>query len=70
VSIGAVADLPDHGIFDRGRLIGLWEFDPSVGAIAWWTFGAADKALQAAVARTEEYVRRDLGDAHSASTVR
>src|SRR5204863_4745473 len=22
-----LADLPSHGIFDRGRLIGLWEYD-------------------------------------------
>ncbi len=31
---GQAVDLPNHGIFDRGRLIGLWEFDTAAGAIA------------------------------------
>jgi hypothetical protein len=26
---GGVLDLPSHGIFDRGRLVGLWEYDPA-----------------------------------------
>ena len=39
--LGGLSDLPSHGIFDRGRLIGLWEFDPSAGAAS---NGAAEAA--------------------------
>jgi hypothetical protein len=60
-------DLPDHGIFDRGRLIGLWEYDVDSQSIAWTTFGIKDKALAAVIAETEEYIRKDLGDARSFS---
>jgi len=61
------ADLPNHGIFDRGRLVGLWEYDPSTESIAWLAFVPGNKDLQKAVARTEEYVRQQLGDARSFS---
>jgi hypothetical protein len=33
----------------------------------WIAFGPPDKALKKAVAATEEYIRRDLGDARSFS---
>ena len=62
-SLGAVPDLPSHGIFDRGRLVGLWEYDPETESIAWKAFIAKNKDLERAVARTEEYVRKQLGDA-------
>ena len=60
---------PSHAILDRGRLVGLWEFDPDAQQIAWWAFGAnpKDKALVAAVERTEAFVADDLGDARSFS---
>jgi hypothetical protein len=66
-SLGAVPDLPSHGIFDRGRLVGLWEYDPETESIAWASFIAKDKDLTQAVARMEEYVRKQLGDARSFS---
>jgi len=65
VEVGAIADLPNHAILDRGRLIGLWEHDPEAGEIAWTCFHRVDAenpALRAAVAATAEYVRGDLGD--------
>jgi hypothetical protein len=49
-------------IFDRGRLIGHWDFDPETGSIAWVSFVPRDKALEAAVLGTEAYIREDLGD--------
>jgi Winged helix DNA-binding domain len=67
VAAGAITDLPSHGIFDRGRLVGLWEYDHEAGSIAWASFGVKDKALKEAVARTEAFVRDDLGDARSFS---
>ncbi|MGZ8456769.1 MAG: DNA glycosylase AlkZ-like family protein [Gemmatirosa sp.] len=66
--IGNLSDLPSHAILDRGRLIGLWEFDVDAGTIAWGTFDRRrDAALEAAVATTEAFVREDLGDARSFS---
>src|SRR5258708_37518771 len=62
-----VLDLPSHGIFDRGRLVGLWEYDPSTESIAWTAFVPKNKDLEKAVANTEEYVRTQLGDARSFS---
>ena len=68
VALGRLSDLPSHAILDRGRLIGLWEFDPEAQQIVWATFGAtADKALRDAIARTEAFVRDELGDMRSFS---
>jgi hypothetical protein len=65
--LGTVPDLPNHAIFDRGRLVGLWEYDPDTESIAWAAFIAKNQDLEKAVARTEEYVRTQLGDARSFS---
>jgi Winged helix DNA-binding domain len=64
---GARTDLPSHAIVDRGRLIGLWEYDQATESIAWVSFVRKDKALQEAVTRTENFVRDQLGDARSFS---
>jgi hypothetical protein len=64
----ALMDLAAHAIFDRGRLIGLWEFDSEAGEIVWTTFGVKKtKQLNAAVEETEAFVRDQLGDARSFS---
>jgi Winged helix DNA-binding domain len=65
--LGTLSELPSHAILDRGRLVGLWEFDTSTNSIVWAAFVKKDKALEQAVARTEEYVRDQLGDARSFS---
>jgi Winged helix DNA-binding domain len=57
--------LISHPIVDRGRLIGLWEYDQPTESIAWVPFVMKDKALQQAVTSTEEFVRGQLGDARS-----
>jgi len=68
-ALGGLSDLPSHAILDRGRLVGLWEFDAEAQRIAWWAFGAnpKDRALLEAVDRMEAFVARDLGDARSFS---
>ncbi len=66
-SAGALSDLPNHAILDRGRLVGLWEYDPEAHAIAWSTFGVDDKALLAAIKMTEAFITEQLGDARSFS---
>jgi hypothetical protein len=66
--VGGLSDLPSHAIFDRGRLIGLWEYDPEASRIAWGTFGVKKtKQLGAAVEEMETFVRDELGDARSFS---
>ena len=66
-TLGAEADPPCHLIVDRGRIAGLWEFDPDAGEIVYQSFSGEDDALRQAVAETEEFVRADLGDARSFS---
>ena len=66
-ALGGLADLPNHAILDRGRVVGLWEFDAASGSLAWSAFVKKDKNLLDAVGRTEEYVREQLGDARSFS---
>ena len=58
-------DLPAHAIFDRGRLAGLWLYDPDKESIAWSSLIPKNKDLSAAVARTEEFIRSQLGDVRS-----
>jgi hypothetical protein len=66
-SASGLLDLPNHGIFDRGRLVGIWEYDPEAQSIAWLPFIPKNKDLEKAVKSTEEYVRDQLGDARSFS---
>ncbi len=67
VAGSALADLPSHAIFDRGRLIGLWEYDQPSESIVWLSFIKRNSDLDFAVKITEEYVRSQLGDARSFS---
>jgi len=67
-ALGGLSDLPSHAILDRGRLIGLWEFDTEQRHIVWGTFGIKkNKQLSRVVDETEAYVRDQLGDARSFS---
>jgi hypothetical protein len=67
-AIGALSDLPAHAIIDRGRLVGLWEYDVERSSIAWATFGVKkSRALETAIEETESFVRDQLGDARSFS---
>jgi DNA glycosylase AlkZ-like len=65
--LGTLSYLWDHAIVDRGRIIGLWEYDPGTESIAWTSFVKKDKRLQEAVDRTEQFVKDQLGDARSFS---
>jgi hypothetical protein len=67
LAVGDLAELWSHAILDRGRLIGLWEFDADEGRIVWSTWVRVDDALRAKVAETEAFIRDDLGDARSFS---
>lgn len=64
---GELADLPSHAIMDRGRVVGIWEYDPAAEAIAWVPFIARNRDLEKAVKDAEGYIRANLGDARSFS---
>lgn len=64
---GMLDDLSDHGIFDRGRLVGLWQFEPQSASIVWTAFAKPDAELREAVRATEAFVRDELGDARRGS---
>ena len=64
----SLVDLASHAIFDRGRLIGYWEYDVDAQRIVWATFTKQkDSALIRVVEETETFVRDQLGDARSFS---
>ena len=65
--LGGFYDLPNHAILDRGRVVGLWEYDVESKSIVWASFVAKDKAMEAAVKRTETYLQDEVGDARSFS---
>jgi len=65
--MGGLSDLPSNAILKDGEIIGLWEYDPETGAIAWMSFIKAGSAMKQAVAQTEAFVREQMGDARSFS---
>lgn len=67
VSAGGLTDFPNHAILDRGRLIGLWEYDTEKQSIAWMSFDIRDKALIAVMTETESFIREQVGDARTFS---
>jgi hypothetical protein len=67
VELGGLSDLHSNAILDRGAIIGLWEYDSEAASIVWATFVPGDKALRDAIARTEDCIREQLGDARSFS---
>lgn len=61
------ADLPDHPVLDRGRIIGLWQYDPGKERIAAWTFAKPTAAVSKRIAEVEAWIRDELGDFRSFS---
>ena len=66
-NIGGVQDLSNHAILDRGRVVGIWEFDSESQEIVWHSFVPIDESMREAVSRTEDYIRSNLGDMRSFS---
>jgi hypothetical protein len=54
-------------IVDRGRIVGLWEFDPDEGEIVYQAFIPETDDLRAAIDRTQSFVVDQLGDVRSVS---
>jgi hypothetical protein len=64
---GGLQDLSNHAILDRGRVIGIWEYDSIAGEIVWHTFSKASEELRGAVDNIERLIREELGDCRSFS---
>jgi len=62
-----LVDLPSNGIVDRGRVVGLWEYDPESQKIAWVSFTGANSDLAKAIETAETYIREQLGDVRAVS---
>ena len=61
-SLALQADLPDHPILDRGRIIGLWQYEPAKERIVAWLFHGPTPAVTQRIAEVEAWIREDLGD--------
>lgn len=64
--VSSVLDLPHHAVVDRGRIVGVWDYDADRGEVVARAFQPSD-GFTAAVARTERFVREELGDARAFS---
>jgi hypothetical protein len=67
VKVSGLQDLSNQAILDRGRVVGIWEYDSVAQEIVWHSFVPVDEALRKTITRTEEYIRSDLGDMRSFS---
>ncbi|NYE71477.1 DNA glycosylase AlkZ-like family protein [Microlunatus parietis] len=61
--LGDLKDPPCQLILDRGRIVGLWEFDPVTEKIVSQLFVPEDEGLLAAMVETEGFIVEQLGDA-------
>jgi hypothetical protein len=65
-TVGDVVSLHHHVVLERGRIAGIWEYDPAEEAIVCGAFSklsaAQNKALAAAAERLAVFVRDELGD--------
>ncbi|ROO90161.1 winged helix DNA-binding protein [Actinocorallia herbida] len=59
---GDLRGLPAQAIFDRGRLIGFWDFDHGRGEIVYTTWTRPDDELEATIDRSGGFLREELGD--------
>lgn len=64
---GALTDLENQAIVDRGRILGVWDYDPGAGELVWATFAPPSAAVRAEAERVEAWVRAELGDVRSFS---
>ena len=59
--------LTSHAIVDRGRIVGLWEYDPDSKSIVWTAFIQKNKDLLRAVEEAGTYIREQIDDVRSNS---
>lgn len=60
-------DLYNQAIIDRGRIVGLWEYEVSSTSLVYALFVPMNGELEAEIKRTEAFIREELGDFRSFS---
>jgi hypothetical protein len=60
-------ELRNHAIVDRGRIVGLWEYEQHSDSLVYALFVPLNDALEAEMKRTEAFIRDQLGDCRSFS---
>ena len=60
-------DLRNHAIVDRGRIVGLWEYETSSQSLVTALFVPMNEELESEIRRTEAFIRDELGDCRSFS---
>ncbi len=65
--LGGVSDLECNPILDRGRIVGLWEFDPENREIVYQCWASENSQFKKVMKETEAFIREELGDARSFS---
>lgn len=66
-AVGSLRDLENNAILDRGKIIGLWEYDPFEARIVWDPWCDPSSTMRIAVDSMQSYIRDHLGDAPSFS---
>src|SRR5262249_4215071 len=61
---GRRGELEHHGIFDRGRLVGVWEYDFEAHELVWASFGKVPGVAKVAE-ETSRFIADDLVDFRS-----
>lgn len=65
--LGGLQELHHYAIVDRGRVVGLWEYEVASASIVWKSFVDSNAMMLKAISETEEFIREQLGDARSFS---
>jgi hypothetical protein len=65
--VTSLQDLSCNAILDRGRIVGLWEYDPEALEIVAISFVGMPRALQEEIYQMKAFVKDQLGDCRSFS---
>lgn len=66
-SSGALSDLECGAILDRGRIIGLWDYDPSDSRLVHHLLAPPTPPVSEAISRTESFIQTQLQDTRTSS---
>ena len=66
-ALGGLSDLENQAIYDRGRLVGLWDYDPESQEVVYVSFVEKNSLLKAAADKVGDFIREQLGDMRSFS---
>jgi hypothetical protein len=67
VPVAGLQNLYSNAILDRGRIVGLWEYDPEAKEIVSVSFVKRTQGQKSAIEKTEAFIRDQLGDCRSFS---